>query len=101
MPPCQEPHVLLQIIVLDFSVSAHKNEDHAVQFDCCSIYNVESLSPVPLPSLSGKAGKVFKLRGSFRWILLSFTQLSAIISWQVQALRLLPEEHGHSDLDLP
>lgn len=61
MPPCQEPHVLFQIIVLDFSVSAQENEDHAVQFDFCSIYNVESLSPPPLPSLSGKAGEAFKL----------------------------------------
>lgn len=61
MPPCQEPHVLFHIIVLDFSVSAQEDEDRAVQFDCCSIYNMESLSPAALPSLSGKAGKVFKL----------------------------------------
>lgn len=71
MPPSQETYVLFQIIVLDFTVSAHENENHVVQFDCCSIYNVQSLSPVALHSLSGKAGKGFKLQGSFRWILLS------------------------------
>lgn len=101
MPTFQEPHILFQIIVFDFSVSAQENDNHAVQFDCCSIYNVESLSPAALPSLSGKAGKVFKLQGSFRWILLSFAQLSAIISWQVQVLHLLPEGLGHCDLGLP
>ena len=101
MPPCQELHVPFQIIVLDFSVSAQENEDHAVQFDCCSIYSVQSLSPAALPSLSGKAGKVFKRRGSFRWILLSFAELSAIISWQVQVLCLLPEGLSRCDLDLP
>lgn len=61
MPPCKETRVLFQIIVLDFSVSAQENEDHTVQFDFCSICNVESLSPAPLPSLSGKAEEAFKL----------------------------------------
>lgn len=73
MPPPEEPHVLFQIIVLDFHVSTQGNKDHTVQLGCCSIYDVESLSPVALPSLSGKAGS-FKQGGSFRWILLGFTR---------------------------
>lgn len=67
--PCREPHGVFQIIVLDFSVSAQGSEDEAVPFGCCSIYNVESFSLVALPSLPGKAGKVFRLQDSFRWVL--------------------------------
>lgn len=67
--PYREPHGVFQIIVLDFSVSAQGSEDEAVPFGCCSIYSVESFSLVALPSLPGKAGKVFRLQDSFRWVL--------------------------------
>lgn len=36
-----------------------------VQIDCCTIYNVESLSPLAMSGLSGKAGRACKLQG---WI---------------------------------
>lgn len=65
-----------------------------------SLVAAESLSSVSLPDLFGKAEKVLKWQCAFRRILCGFAHLSAVISWQVQVLCLLPEDLI-TDLDLP
>lgn len=55
--------MLFQIIVLDYSADTQEMEEHVVQIDRCTICNVESLSPLAMPSLSGKTGRAYKLRG--------------------------------------